>query len=302
MSGSDLDRATRAWLEDGPRVLSDRVLQAALDEVHLTPQRRRLWPAWRTPMNGTLSKAIAGIAAVLVVGAVGFNLMSNVGSPGPGGPAPTPTASPTAAPSATPTPTPTPIPSGFVVGPGEITLMPSPGSNWSVRLTIPAGWQGTNGEFGVFKEESADGPPAPAIATWDVETVYGDGCQWQGTEIDVGPTVDDLANAFASLTDREVTGPTDVTYDGYSGKELGMTIPDVPFADCDGSEFRSWTNSRGDSRYHQAQLEHARIVILDVDGERVFIFSRTFADTTQLDHGEIDTMLETMQIETAPAS
>lgn len=296
MSNDRFDRTARAWLEDGPVTMPDRVLEAALDEIHLTPQRRAPWPARRTPMNSTLTKAIVGIAAVLVVAVVGFNLVSNVSPNGVGGPAAT--ATPTAAPSPTPAPSEAVDPDA-VVGPGEVTLETA-GARAKVRLTIPAGWQGENGGFGVFREDRPDGPPAPAIGLWHVDTVYRDGCHWEGTEIEVGPTVDDLAAAFASLTDREVTPVEDVTYGGYSGKELGMTIPDVPFADCDQSEFRSWTNRRAESRFHQAQLEHARLIILDVEGERVFVFTRTFQDTPDAVHGEIDEILTGMRIEPGP--
>lgn len=291
MSNDRFDRTARAWLEDGPVTMPDRVLDAALDEIHLTPQRRAPWPAWRAPMNSTLSKAIVGIAAVLVIAVVGFNLASNVSPNDVGGPA----ATPTPAPSATPVVTP-PVDPNFVVGPGEVTLA-DPGAPATVRLTVPVEWQGENGGLGVFRERSGDGPPAPAVAIWDPEIVYTDGCQWEGTEIEVGPTVDDLANAFGGLTDREVSEIKDVTFDGYPGKELEMTVPDVPFATCDRSEFRSWTNGRGESRHHQAQLERTRMIILDVKGERLFLFVRTFADTPQNVYDEIDAILASMQIE-----
>ena len=39
---TDFERLTKAWLEDGPTVMSDRALQAALDEVHLT-EPMALW-------------------------------------------------------------------------------------------------------------------------------------------------------------------------------------------------------------------------------------------------------------------
>jgi hypothetical protein len=35
----DLDRIVGAWLTEGPAELADRVLDAALDEIHLTHQR-----------------------------------------------------------------------------------------------------------------------------------------------------------------------------------------------------------------------------------------------------------------------
>ena len=48
MNGNtDFDRLAQAWLPDGPTEMPDRALQAALDEVHVTPQRR-FGAAWRT--------------------------------------------------------------------------------------------------------------------------------------------------------------------------------------------------------------------------------------------------------------
>ena len=44
---SDLDRISRAWLVDGPDELSDRVLDAVSDQIHLTRQRRATRPPWR---------------------------------------------------------------------------------------------------------------------------------------------------------------------------------------------------------------------------------------------------------------
>jgi hypothetical protein len=45
----NFDRIAEAWLAEGPSELADRVLDAALDEVHLTSQRRRMAVPWRTP-------------------------------------------------------------------------------------------------------------------------------------------------------------------------------------------------------------------------------------------------------------
>ena len=47
MSEHDFDRTARLWLEDGPTDMPDRALQAALDEIHVTQQRRAWWPARR---------------------------------------------------------------------------------------------------------------------------------------------------------------------------------------------------------------------------------------------------------------
>ena len=79
--------------------MSDRALQAALDEVHLTRQRRARWPAWRIfDMNSTIRLAI-GAAVVLVVAVIGLNFVPT-GSRGGRRPGriPTPTPTPIALP------------------------------------------------------------------------------------------------------------------------------------------------------------------------------------------------------------
>jgi hypothetical protein len=99
--------AISAWLEEGPTVLRDDVLAAALADVNRTRQRRsRLrWPASR---GGRLS--FAGLAvvatAVVAVGVIGVGLL---GGPSlPAGPAPVPSASPS------PSPRPTPVTSATI--------------------------------------------------------------------------------------------------------------------------------------------------------------------------------------------
>ena len=43
----DTTRIVRSWLEEGATALPDRVLDAVLDQVPATSQRRSWWPAWR---------------------------------------------------------------------------------------------------------------------------------------------------------------------------------------------------------------------------------------------------------------
>ena len=127
----DTTRIVRSWLEEGATALPDRVLDAVLDQVPATSQRRPWWPARRFhEMNNALKLAIAA-AAVVVVAVVGINLLPRQG--GVGGPGPSPTASPTPTPTPTqtPSPTPSPSPSGvlteFPEGPltaGTYTLAP----------------------------------------------------------------------------------------------------------------------------------------------------------------------------------
>ena len=93
----ETSRIVRSWLEDGVTALPDRVLDAVLDEVPATPQRRSWWPTRRiAQVNKFVPVAIAA-AAVLVVAVIGYNML-----PGPGGPGGQPTAVPTVQPTLAP--------------------------------------------------------------------------------------------------------------------------------------------------------------------------------------------------------
>jgi hypothetical protein len=149
-TNDEFERISKAWLADGPSELADRVLDAALREVHLTHQRRRL-ALWRTTHMSFLSSNPARLAAVVVVATVAIGgalylLGPNRGAVG--GPVPTPSLPPpTTAPSPTVAPSPTlgPIDTatwttytsnryGFTIGhPADWIVLPS-GHQW----TFPA--------------------------------------------------------------------------------------------------------------------------------------------------------------------
>ena len=52
-------RVVRSWLDEGVTKLPDRVLDAVLDQVPATPQRRSGWSAWRSYRMNTYLKLAA---------------------------------------------------------------------------------------------------------------------------------------------------------------------------------------------------------------------------------------------------
>ena len=80
-------RIVRSWLDEGVTKLPDRVLDAVLDQVPTTPQRRSGWSAWRSYRMNTYAKIVAAAAAVLVVGVAAYQFLPRSG--GVGGPGPT---------------------------------------------------------------------------------------------------------------------------------------------------------------------------------------------------------------------
>jgi hypothetical protein len=95
-ANDEVDRIVLGWLAEGPEELPDRVLDAAVDEIHLTRQRHALRVPWRFPPMSTPVR-LASAAIVVVIGvAVGASVLgrpaSNIG--GPATPFPSPTSTP----------------------------------------------------------------------------------------------------------------------------------------------------------------------------------------------------------------
>jgi len=296
MTDNDFDRTARLWLEDGPTALSDRVLQTALDEIHVTRQRRARWPARRVFDNNTTIRLAIGAAAVVVAAVIGINFLPN-GSTVGGGPAATPTPAPT------PTPTPIPLP----LDP-QALVVPEPGTYVAgdpfpipVTITIPAGWVGkVGGPYAAYLDKLSDGGSGGASIAFSLsQSIYADPCNDRGfLDPQPGPTVDDLASALASLPGLDVTTPTEVTVDGYRGKQLTLTAPDN-FDGCTLSRegYRIWQLPLG-AIFSFTPGQRMALWILDVNGERLVVSSETFPVTTAQELAEAQAILDSMRIET----
>lgn len=223
-----------------------------------------------------LGLAAAGVAVAALLG-VNYLAAPNMGGPGLGDTSPSPT------------PTPPSLPQAESLDPGTYAIA---GEDLSATLTVPAGW-GNLGQRGVGK---GDGDSAVVATFWpyptDLTKVYSDPCDWATSTIQpqVGPTVDDLANALAAQAMRGDAVPTAVTIDGYEGKYLDMSVPlDIDFANCDGGEFRSWWG-----RWHQGPGQIDRVYILDVDGVRQVFIAHHMPGASAADLAEQQAIVESI--------
>lgn len=287
-------RIVRSWLEDGVTRLPDNVLDAVLDELPSTPQRRApWWPARRAPhMNYALRIALAS-AAVVAVALIGFTLLrgQNVGDPD----------------LVSPTPTPIPLSDGLLEA-GTYVSTPFEAPNDSLRLTldVPDGWSGAGADL--FLATGTEGPDGAAILFTMATGLFSDPCQadYSGTpDVVVGPTVDDLASALAEQTAYEATTPADVTLDGYSGKRVDLQLPsgdnpDALFnrgdrfgAECSNGGYFLWDGSI----YAQGPDNRWHLWILDVDGVRLVIQAEDFPGTSAQDQAELLDIVESIRID-----
>jgi hypothetical protein len=282
----DVTRIVRSWLDEGVTALPDRVLDAVLDQIPATSQRRATWwPAWRVPLlNNTALRFGLAAAALVLVTIAGIRLLPGLNSGGDV----TPTLSPT------PTPTPqvlgnSPLDAGNVVATGF-----GASESVSFTFTVPEGWEGFS-RVCVLPITGTVAPDGMGICFGEVNAgLYSDPCHGSTGQADVpvGPTVEDLANALAQQTVYETTTPTDVTLGGYSGKRMDLHLPsDV--ASCDLGEFYPW----GGSIYAQGPENQWHLWILDVKGDRVVIIATSFPGTSAEDLAEQQAIVDSIRIE-----
>ena len=129
---TDFDRLASTWLAEGPTELADRVLDAALSEVHSTHQRRAMRVPWRFPNMSNISSTarLVVVGAALLAGVIGGTYLFASGRP--------------RAEQAHPSPSIAALPSG-VSGWTRYTstqygLMFSYPSDWSVRAPATRKW------------------------------------------------------------------------------------------------------------------------------------------------------------------
>ena len=314
----DTERIVRSWLEVGATALPDRVLDAVLDQLPATPQRRSWRPAWRFREMHVYAKLAIAAAAVVVVAIVGINLLPGDASVG----VPAPSATPTPPPSPSPSPSPARIPDGPLAA-GTYTFQPFAGPGGlcmgqvgcieagveddpiRVTYTLPDGWTSIEGI--VVPSAEAYHPPGGA------GLLFGRGgwlytvsrvCGGSGPDFPTGPTiptgttVDEFVTALVDHPDLDVTKPVDVTLGGYSGQYLELRAPantttDELGPDPDGCNYYFvWEPGI----YAQGPSALWRIWVLDVDGVRVVVRGDSFPGTSPQVQAQLQSIVDSIQI------
>ena len=272
----DTTRLVRSWLEEGVTALTDRVLDAVLDQVPATPQRRSWWPARRLTQMKRVFLAAATAAAVLVA-ILGYNLLG-IGTP-------TPTTAP-----ATPTPLPTigPVPSGGAIEPGRYFW--TVGSA-RVTVTVPAGWVAEGAV--IQKGEVSLEPVIDSIAG-----VFADACE--GTTLSpLGPTAADLVTALETqLSIDTVVKAIDVG--GVPATRIDIAAAaGLDRASCsEGAEgpIKIWRHSGQAGYFALPPGFTGSVVTLDVRGTRLVFRAVKSLVALAADVSELDAAIASMAI------
>ena len=108
------------------------------------------------------------------------------------------------------------------------------------------------------------------------------------------------------MPDLNATEPIDVTIDGYHGQQIEFTVPDFTEDECIDGWFAMWQETQAvlgpqGPNYASRPNAHHRLWILDVDGTRLVIGGSSFPDTSQQDLDDLDTILNSIQIDPVEA-
>jgi hypothetical protein len=279
----DTTRIVRSWLRTDEHESADRVLDAVLDQLDTTPQRRATWwPARRFPEMNNSSKLALAAAAVVVAAFLGIRFLvpgQNIGGPGP-----------------TPTPTPNPaaLPSPGALEPGSYYIDEPDWAPAPYTFTVPDGW---DVDADGFVRKDAGGPGEVLFTTWIVSHIFSDACDdSEANLVDVGTTVDELASALVAQANRDASQST-ASVDGYPATRVELSFPaDLDPATCAG---RAWPDPGPDLsggmliRDGQTQV----VYILDIGGDRMVVVASHMQDSSEQDLAELQGVVDSIRIE-----
>jgi hypothetical protein len=284
------------WLEEGRTRLPDRVLDAVLDQLPATPQRRPSRPSRRIPHMSALAKFEIAAAAVLVA-IVGLFVLRGSGASEVGN----------APPAAVVSPSPSKVPStGLPVAPDHGPIdpgryeVPLP-TGGLMTFVVPEGWTANAPRM----IKNVNTPTEVVLAgylpggRYEVTDVYADACRSDGTLEPVGATVDDLV---AALDAQEGTDVVTTSFSAESAVGRRIEIRETPGLDRSACRYGStgplqiWANEIGASWFTLAPGGYWVVAYaFDVDGSRVVLAATFGPEATDEDVAEVDAILASLE-------
>ena len=273
----------RAFLDEGQNELPERAMHAVRRDIHRTRQRVVIGP-WRESQMSKLARMAIGVAAVVAVAVVSFNVVSSRNGTGVGsqpGPSPSPTATPPlVAPDAR-------IEAGRYLMQDVTSVGSGP---FQIAITVPAGYSSLGFANVVKPSDPADASGGTGFGMWEITNRYVHPCT-NHTLMSPVPdsSVDALVATLASQPGITAGPAMPVTIDGYRGKSVELTVA-TNIDTCGRDGFWLWGDAV-DHRYVQSTGETDRIYVLDVDGVRRTFFLRIPANTTAADRAELEAIV-----------
>ena len=247
----DTTRIVRSWLDEGVTQLPDRVLDAVLDEVPATPQRRTTWWPARRPSIARFAAATAlATAVVVVITLIGLGVLGGdrVGGPGADEPTPTPARA---------------LKTGLrPIEPGRYTL--AAGFPADITFDVPDGWDAC--VYSVF-EQGLCSPSGDAggVSFLAVDNVVVHPCDTGLLDPPAGRSVEAFLSAMRDLSGFSMSEPVGITRSGVAGHQVTVTAP----ADPQCGALRTWSVPDRVNGVHAGEVNVMEV--FDIGGQVVAI-------------------------------
>jgi hypothetical protein len=272
---SDIDRVLSRWFEDGPNTMPDRIVGVVAGRIGRQRQRRG-WRLLGRPIMNRQIKLIAAAAAAVVLAVAGWNLLPRTGSIG--GP---PTVAPTAP----------PLPDGTVHA-GDYLMRAVTGDSMAFVVTAPEGWQGFGGFF-LGGPRAGAAPDGVGISVNHDPEVVSDACDASAHTPGPGaspPSVDELVAAISARVDLVISGVSDTTLAGYSGKRLDIQFPAT--LTCESQ----YVFAEPKGLYANGPANRWRVWLLDVKGETAVVVLLDYVATPAADRAAAEAAINSIRI------
>jgi hypothetical protein len=282
-SNRDIERVLDHWFAEHPVDVADRVLADVAGRI----SRERQRPAWRAPWRDAamnpLVKVGAAIAAVVLIAVIGYNLLPASNTP-VGGPGPTATPS-------SPASSPIALPDGRLEARDYIARAVA-GDTMAFTITAPEGWSGFGGFFiGGPNTDPSGSPNGIGISFNHDPQVVADPCGPHDEDPTLADqSIDDLVTALSAREDLQVSGVTDTTLAGYSGKRLDLQFP----AELACSNHYAFAEPKG--LYANGPSNRWRVWLLDVDGSTAVVVLLDYAGTSAEDRAAAQAAIDSIRI------
>ncbi len=143
------------------------------------------------------------------------------------------------------------------------------------EITVPDGWE-------TFDGASLGKDDPDLLNSWNVALFFypityvpTDACAWEGTVVQIDPTVEALVEAMAAQKSTVSTPAVEVMVGDYAGLEFDHAADsDVDITNCDGDTLCIWSESAQDcngGKGYETVGERETYRAVDLNGERAVI-------------------------------
>ncbi len=208
-------------------------------------------------------------------------------------------------PSATLSPTPDATDNPFPESDDPVAVEPGtyqiPKSAWSVAdftVAFPKGWAV---QYGHVYSKHTDTDEEFGFYAVVVDTIYADACAGSNGElIEVGPRVDDLAEALLHQQGPKTSGTVETKLGGYPATRIDLTVPKgFDLTGCNAADIglQIWYSPPADKNFVLLRDGIATVYIVDVDGQRQVFQTQYGSATSDEDVRELQAVLDSINIE-----